>query len=102
MNQRLDDLREVGDLLVAGKLAEAQALSFMLSQPADEPALPAWSAESVRISAAARSFAGAKTLAEACRLLPRVAEVCADCHDRLKARTDVRVLDLARCHPADE
>ena len=97
MNQRLDDLREVGDLLVAGKLAEAQALSFMLARPADEPTLPSWSEGSVRIAAAARSIGRATSATEACRLLPRIAEVCADCHDRMGAKLDAGVLDHARC-----
>lgn len=97
MNQHLDDLREVGNLLDAGKLAEAQALSFMLTRPVEDPTLPSWSAEVERISSAVHSFAAASSLSEACRLLPRVAAVCTDCHDRLKLQIDARVTEHARC-----
>jgi len=44
--------------------------------------LAAWSAEAARASAAALALSDAASLDEACRLAPRVAQACGDCHRR--------------------
>jgi hypothetical protein len=82
MRRHLDDLRAVERLLIGGKLAEARSLAFLLSRPVRDAGLDAWSAAAARASAAALALSEAMSLDEACRLAPRVAEACGDCHRR--------------------
>lgn len=78
MQRHFDDLRGVERLLIAGRLAEAKSLAFLLSRPARE----VWSIDALRVSEAALALSGAASLDEACRLEPRIAAACADCHRR--------------------
>lgn len=80
MQRHFDDLRRVERLLIAGKLDEAKSLAFLLSRPVRDPSVEAWAAASARVADAALALSGAATLPEACRLEPRVAAACADCH----------------------
>lgn len=78
MQRHFDDLRGVERLLIAGRLAEAKSLAFLLSRPVREVG----PAEALHVSEAALALSGAASLDEACRLEPRVAAACADCHRR--------------------
>jgi cytochrome c553 len=80
MQRHFDDLRRVERLLIAGKLEDAKSLAFLLSRPARDPGLEAWAGASARVADAALALAGAASLPAACRLEPRVAAACADCH----------------------
>ena len=80
MNRHFDDLRAVEHFLVAGKLAEAKALTFLLMQADLAPGMQQWNVDSERVSAAARGLMSARTIEQACRGEARIASACMDCH----------------------
>lgn len=83
MREQLGDLRELQRWLVAGRLAEAKALAFLISRPVQEPR---WSVDSARVERAALAVAQASGLAAACRSTPQIAMACATCHQRNAVR----------------
>jgi cytochrome c553 len=82
MRRRVDDLREVERLLVSGKLEDARARAFLLTEPVADPGLSRLFIESTRLADAAKQLASAPDLWEACRREARVAQMCAECHAR--------------------
>jgi len=78
MQRYMDDLRTVERLLIAGRLDEARSRAFLLSRPARD----VWSIDALRVSQAALALSGTTDLEEACRIEPRIAAACADCHRR--------------------
>jgi cytochrome c553 len=86
MRHHFDDLRHIGSLLRAGRLAEAKAIAFWLTRSLREPRVQAQTAESSRLNAAARELVAAPTLASAVRSEARIADACGDCHARTGAR----------------
>jgi cytochrome c553 len=80
MRRDLDDLRTIERLLVDGKLAEAQSLTYFFTKP-KAPAhrdVP----ENRDIVLAASSLASARSVDEALRHEVRIAAACAACHQR--------------------
>lgn len=82
MRRHFDDLRQVERLLLAGKLDEARARAYLLTQPATDPGMAPWSAEIEDVRTAARSLAALPGIDEGLRREARVAEACAYCHVR--------------------
>ncbi len=77
MRQRIDDVRTIERMLVAGQLEEARALAFMLTRPiVGAPQ----SASSRDLAFAAGALANARTIDEALHAEVRVAIACARCH----------------------
>ena len=80
MRQHFQDLKTIERRLVAGRLDDAKALAYFLSVREGDAGTAAWSAETARVTSAARELAKAKTLAEALHREVRIATACADCH----------------------
>lgn len=79
MHRRFDDLQLLEHALISGRLVEAQALAFLLAQPA-EPWMAPWSDESRTVERAALAVALAPSLDDATRREPKIALACAQCH----------------------
>jgi hypothetical protein len=96
MRQQLEDLHDLEDLLVAGRLDEASPLVAMLEPPHGTARGTALSGEASRgapmqaiapgASDAAHAMAHATTIEQACQIAARVTAACGDCHERSGAR----------------
>ena len=84
MHRHFDDLHIVEKFLIAGKLSDAKALAYMLTQPDLEPGMEQWNADSQRLGVEAARLMAANTIEQACRSDARVAGACMDCHRRSK------------------
>jgi hypothetical protein len=80
MRRHFDDLRGVERLLIAGKLDDAKALAFLLTQPAKDPGMARWEVAGQRVTDAATALVNAPGLDEALRRETRLAAACAACH----------------------
>ena len=77
MRQRIEDLRTIERMLVAGKLEEAKTLAFMLTRPAD---LVPEDPNTRALTLAAGALVNARTIDEALYAAARTASACARCH----------------------
>lgn len=80
MRTQFKDLRDIQDMLLAGKLEDAKARAFMLTKPATDPGLAPLAAQTQAVVDAATELVDARTIPEACRKVARVAGACASCH----------------------
>jgi hypothetical protein len=80
MRTQFNDLRDIQNMLLDGKLEDAKARAFMVTKQADDPGLAALAAQSQAVSDAATSLGESRTTPEACRRLAKVAGACAGCH----------------------
>lgn len=80
MRMHFGDLRIVEQALVAGRLAEALSVAYLLTRSTQDPGLARWVAQSRRVHAAALELTKSQDVEEALRRLPRVAVECAGCH----------------------
>lgn len=84
MRQHGEDLRQIEDLLLRDRLAEARVLAFWLARPVDEPALAATPDEAAVLATNARRLGAARTTTEGMWLAAQVAGACGACHARME------------------
>ncbi len=85
MRSHYGDLREIERLLRAGKLAEAKALAYWLTQPIEDSRITPYPHEMARVTAAAQELMAAPSYEAAARSEARVAVACGGCHARAGA-----------------
>ncbi|HUJ60383.1 MAG TPA: hypothetical protein VLX92_17900 [Kofleriaceae bacterium] len=80
MRRHFDDLRMIEQLLVAGRLDEGLALSYLLARKTEDAGLAPWDDHADRVITSASELMKAPGLDEALRREARVGVECAKCH----------------------
>ncbi|HTR50355.1 MAG TPA: hypothetical protein VMJ10_06575 [Kofleriaceae bacterium] len=90
MRAHFNDLREIEQLLVAGKLDDGRTRAYLLTREReiDEPGLASWSDRARDVVDAATTLTKASKLDDALRREAQVAVACARCHAATQSRLD--------------
>lgn len=80
MRRQFNDLRDIEDMLLKGKLEDAKARSFLVTRQSNDAGLGGLAAQAQAVTDAATSLGEARDVPEGCRRLAKVVGACAECH----------------------